>query len=434
MDERDLLHQFTASASHDAFAQLVRANIDLVYSAARRQISDPGLAEDVTQAVFIILAKKAGTIRGTVAGWLVRTTYLACKDARRMAARRDFHERRAMRSEVQTPTDPPPWEIFSPLIDEALAQLSDVDRDVITLRYLKNLSLREVAAAQKTTEEAARKRVDRAIARLRALLATKSAPPDANALGALLLAQMIHPAPSALATTILAGGVAAAAPALLAKSVLNLITWLKLKMALTIVMAAAFLTASAAIAWSLVQFSNQRSVPLTTGGPGGTSGAATRPISLEGLPILAILTNSPDRAIAADAMAHVASKVGAPYARATVDSDVRALSETGHFSATKAEVIPAENPDHTLRGVYINFHLDLAANTNTTAPALSNFQGWIHMVTDDGNGNREVRDWDAPIPAPSPIAPNPTAAPKSILRVPLPARTPNTMPPMAGSL
>src|SRR6266550_8781650 len=93
MTDLQLIREYQRGA-HDAFAQLVHRYIDLVYSAAVRQVRDPGLAEDVTQAVFLILSKKAHTFRDdvVVAAWLLKTTYFAARDALRMRRRRQIHE------------------------------------------------------------------------------------------------------------------------------------------------------------------------------------------------------------------------------------------------------------------------------------------------------------------------------------------------------
>ena len=82
MDERELLVRYVADASEEAFGEIVRRNIDLVYAAARRQLRNAHLAEDVTQAVFILLSRKAASVKGSLPGWLITATRFACRDAR----------------------------------------------------------------------------------------------------------------------------------------------------------------------------------------------------------------------------------------------------------------------------------------------------------------------------------------------------------------
>src|SRR5260221_1339736 len=96
--DKQLLTQYAATGAHEAFAQLVARRIDLVYSAALRQVHDAHLAEDVAQAVFVILARKARAVaesRAPLAAWLLTTTHLVALDALRKLARQRKHERKA---------------------------------------------------------------------------------------------------------------------------------------------------------------------------------------------------------------------------------------------------------------------------------------------------------------------------------------------------
>src|SRR3954447_9019154 len=124
MDDRkdvELLQQFARDRSQEAFAALVGRHIDLVYSAANRQLHDPGAAQDATQQVFLLLAQKAHRLTGNgthIPAWLFATTRYVCANARRKQARRTLHERKAaeMRQESQSP-DSPAWEAIAPLLD-----------------------------------------------------------------------------------------------------------------------------------------------------------------------------------------------------------------------------------------------------------------------------------------------------------------------------
>ena len=204
MDDRQLLSAYLSNSSPDAFAQIVRQNIDLVYSAARRQLGDSDLADDVTQAVFLLLSRKAAGVKGPLAGWLLTAARFASRDAKKLAARREFHERQAalMRPEQFLPSDEPPWETYAPILDDAIARLKPSDRDAIALRYLRGQSLEQVGIALGTNAKAAEKRVSRAIARLRQTLATKATVPAVAVLATHLAARGAEAAPPKLTETI----------------------------------------------------------------------------------------------------------------------------------------------------------------------------------------------------------------------------------------
>ena len=158
--DHDLLRDYAARGSADAFAELVRRHLDLVYAAALRQVRDAHLAEDVAQAVFLILARKAGSIRpqAVVQGWLLNTTRYAAANALKLVRRRRLHERAAAavaaaareRGESRMPDDPeasrhtPPDPATSDRLraslDAALSRLSVPSRDAIVLRFFADKS------------------------------------------------------------------------------------------------------------------------------------------------------------------------------------------------------------------------------------------------------------------------------------------------------
>ena len=213
MTDMELLRRYSAANDQDAFAELVRRHVDWVYSACRRQVRDATLAQDVTQVVFLTLARKARTISSgtSISGWLFTTSRFAAASALRMERRRRAHEREAaaMRADSQDAQDESHWLQIEPVLDEALGRLPASDRDAIILRYFRGMSHHDVAEMLGISEQAAQKRVTRALERLRVRLrpATGVAP---AAMAALLTAHATKAAPPALAK---AGAIAPGASA-----------------------------------------------------------------------------------------------------------------------------------------------------------------------------------------------------------------------------
>src|SRR6476660_2296381 len=141
MDDGELLKRYVAAGSAEAFRLLVERNLPLVDSAALRKTNNRPMAEDVTQVVFIILAKKAHELsKGTIlAGWLHRTTWHVSMKALVTECRR--RQRELMAAQTQTSEPYTDWESLAPVLDDALAQLGGVERSAVVLRYFQNRSL-----------------------------------------------------------------------------------------------------------------------------------------------------------------------------------------------------------------------------------------------------------------------------------------------------
>lgn len=199
------LRQFVREGSQRAFAVLVRQRIDLVYSSALRQVNHRELAEDVTQMVFVALAKKATGIVDRdieLSAWLLRATRLSALDTLRRERRRRTHEQRAAvmnTDKNNAPPDERTWAEIRPLLDEALESLGKTDRRAITLRYFETRSLSEVGQLLGVSEVAARQRIWRALERLRTRLKARSASVATAELSTLLTMHAVHAAPATLA-------------------------------------------------------------------------------------------------------------------------------------------------------------------------------------------------------------------------------------------
>lgn len=177
MDDRELLSDYVRTGSQSAFTEIVARHIDWVYGACRRRVVDPALAEDVTQAVFIVLAKKAKTLgeKVVLVGWLMNAIHFASADALKRQARRREHERRAaaMKSTESAPAEYADTADIIPHVDEALNQLPAAYRDAIALRFYCHRSYAEIAVALGVHEAAAKKRVSRGLEKLRTILRSK---------------------------------------------------------------------------------------------------------------------------------------------------------------------------------------------------------------------------------------------------------------------
>jgi RNA polymerase sigma factor (sigma-70 family) len=164
----ELVSAYVQRGSETAFRALVARHVNLVYATALRQLGDPGSAEEITQNVFVILARKAPRLGGleTLAGWLHRTTILEAKARIRAELRRKRrHETAAELASIQC-EGASALDALAPLLDEGLLNLRESDRLALMLRFWDERSLREVGNALGVDEDAARKRVARALDRL----------------------------------------------------------------------------------------------------------------------------------------------------------------------------------------------------------------------------------------------------------------------------
>ena len=207
-EEAQLLHRYVAERSEAAFTELVRRHINLVYFAALRRVGgDAHLADDVTQSVFSDLARKAPALknRAALAGWLHTSTRFAAAQAVRAERRRRTREEKAHHlMHEESPTTEPDWNQLRPVIDEALDELNESERAVLLLRFFENQPFADIGAHFSLSADAARMRADRALEKLRALLAQRGIVSTAAALGVAFATQSGLAAPAGLATRVAA--------------------------------------------------------------------------------------------------------------------------------------------------------------------------------------------------------------------------------------
>jgi RNA polymerase sigma factor (sigma-70 family) len=205
LTDQQLLRDYAERQSETAFAELVRRHVDLVYSAALRMVRDSHLAQDVTQAVFLALAQNARqlTNRPVLSGWLHRTAQnLASKSVRTEVRRRAREQEAFAMNELLANETDADWKNIAPHLDTALGELSEPDRDALLLHYFERKSAREMAAILSLSEEAAQKRVNRAVERLRELFSKRNVTIGASGLVVLISANAVQAAPIGLLATI----------------------------------------------------------------------------------------------------------------------------------------------------------------------------------------------------------------------------------------
>jgi RNA polymerase sigma factor (sigma-70 family) len=248
-ESQQLLAQYVETGSEAAFRDLVMRYVDLVYSAAVRLVDgDTHLAQDVTQTVFADLARMARSLSREVmiGGWLHRHACFVAGKTLRSERRRRARERQAVEMNAIEDHSAANLALIAPILDEAIDQLGPEDRAAIVLRFFEQGDFRAVGEALGSNEDAARKRVERALDKLHGLLTRRGVVLSATALGATLATQAVTAAPAGFAVSVSTAALAAATSGGgTALTLLKIMSMTKLKIGIV----GAVITAAVAVPW-----------------------------------------------------------------------------------------------------------------------------------------------------------------------------------------
>jgi RNA polymerase sigma factor (sigma-70 family) len=282
MDDMQLVQQYARCKSEEAFAALVARHVNLVYSVAFRQVRDEHLAEEITQTVFIILARKAGSLssRTVISGWLCQTARFASAKALNMRRRRQEREQEAYMQSIVNESESDAWMQIAPLLDTAMAHLGEKDHNAVVLRFFEGRNFKAVSAALGTTEAGAKMRVNRALEKLRKFFTKRGLTFSAAVIAGAISAHSVQAAPIGLATSVtlaaVKGTTVATSTLTLIETTLKLMAWTKLKTAVVV-------GAMAIMAAGTVTVTMHRSTAAPQTSPFVLSGYATPEAAIESM-------------------------------------------------------------------------------------------------------------------------------------------------------
>ncbi|MFZ0827661.1 MAG: TIGR03435 family protein [Verrucomicrobiia bacterium] len=239
--DHQLIAEFNARRSEEAFAALVRQHVNLVFATALRQVGDAGAAEEITQNVFVALALAAGKLGShpTIAGWLHQTALNKSREWLRSELRRRRREQVAVNLDLARAEGDSVWSPLVPLLDEALLELREPDRLAVILHFMEGQTFHEVGSALGIGEDTARKRVNRCLGQLTHFFRRRGFATPALLAGSPLFTLSSHAAPAGLAASATTAGLAAAHSAAtltltLIKGALKIMAWTKAKTAIVV--------------------------------------------------------------------------------------------------------------------------------------------------------------------------------------------------------
>jgi RNA polymerase sigma factor (sigma-70 family) len=262
-DDLALLREYARNHSEAAFAALVARHVNLVYSVALRSVRDPHLAEEITQAVFIILARKADSLgdQTILPGWLCRTARYASANALTIQRRRQDREQEAHMQSILNEAEPmreETWNQIAPLLDGAMEKLGQKDHDALVLRFFENKNFAEVGAALGASEDAAKMRVNRALDKLHRFFNKRGISSTTAIIAGEISTHSMQAAPVGLAKSVtlvaMTKGVAASGSTLtLIKGALKIMAWTKMKTAIVVGVIVAATAATGVMGYKLVK-------------------------------------------------------------------------------------------------------------------------------------------------------------------------------------
>jgi RNA polymerase sigma factor (sigma-70 family) len=274
LDDNASLREYVDHGSEKAFATLVERHVNKVYSVALRHTSNPHQAEEITQAVFVVLARKSSRLgkRVILEGWLYQTARLTALAFVRSEMRRARREKEAYMQTVFNENESDVWTQIATVLDTAIASLSLEDRRAVVLRFIYGKSMKEVGAVLGGSEGAARLRLHRAMEKLRQYFYKGGIVSTTEIIAGAISANAIQTAPVGLAKAAtvlaLANGTAASSSTLtLIKGTLKIMAWTKAKTAIVACVAVLVVTGTTPVIIKEIQSyrdSRSRPVPHTT--------------------------------------------------------------------------------------------------------------------------------------------------------------------------
>lgn len=258
IEDAELLRRYAEEGSQDSFTELVNRHVGLVYFGALRRTSDAHLSADVSQTVFIALAQNARALRShpSLHGWLFTTTKNTVINFQIAQRRRQQREQETVMMHDSTGDENPAvdWEQLRPLLYETLDQLPERDRQAVLQRFFGGRSFGDIGRSLRLTEDAARKRVDRAMDALQVALSRRGITSTMAAIAAALNAEALAQPPMALASAISSAAAVSAASGTATASALSFILMSKIKIGIIGAIAATGLVVS------LLQFNTARAL------------------------------------------------------------------------------------------------------------------------------------------------------------------------------